>query len=41
VLEARWFPVDALPPLTANTESLLGVYGIGPAAAMDRHDRLR
>jgi len=36
VLEARWFPVDALPPLTPNTESLLGVYGIGPAAAMDR-----
>lgn len=36
VLEARWFPVDALPPLTPNTEGLLGVYGIGPAAAMHR-----
>ncbi len=32
VLEARWFPLDDLPPLTPNTESLLGVYGIGPAA---------
>ena len=31
VLEARWFPMDDLPPLTANTELLLGVYGIGPA----------
>lgn len=33
VLEARWFPVDQLPRLTPNTEQLLGVYGIGPAAA--------
>ncbi len=33
VLEARWFPVDDLPPLTPNTELLLGRYGIGPAAA--------
>jgi 8-oxo-dGTP diphosphatase len=32
VLEARWFPLDDLPPLTPNTELLLGVYGIGPAA---------
>ena len=32
VLEARWFPIDDLPPLTPNTELLLGVYGIGPAA---------
>jgi 8-oxo-dGTP diphosphatase len=30
VLEARWFPLDALPPLTVNTEILLGKYGIGP-----------
>jgi len=33
VLEARWFPVNELPRLTPNTEQLLGVYGIGPAAA--------
>ena len=33
VLEARWFPLDDLPPLTPNTDLLLGVYGIGPAAA--------
>jgi 8-oxo-dGTP pyrophosphatase MutT (NUDIX family) len=33
VLEARWFPVSELPRLTPNTEQLLGVYGIGPAAA--------
>jgi hypothetical protein len=32
VLEARWFPMDDLPPLTPNTELLLGLYGIGPAA---------
>ncbi len=32
VLEARWFPMDDLPPLTPNTELLLGRYGIGPAA---------
>ncbi len=32
VLEARWFPMDDLPPLTRSTELLLGVYGIGPAA---------
>ena len=36
VLEARWFPVDQLPRLTPNTEQLLGVYGIGPAAARMR-----
>jgi 8-oxo-dGTP diphosphatase len=30
VLEARWFPVDELPPLTSDTAYLLGVYGIGP-----------
>jgi 8-oxo-dGTP pyrophosphatase MutT (NUDIX family) len=32
VLEARWFPVDDLPPLTGDTAYLLGVYGIGPRA---------
>ncbi|GAB1690355.1 NUDIX hydrolase [Krasilnikovia sp. M28-CT-15] len=32
VLEARWFPLDDLPLLTPNTELLLGLYGIGPAA---------
>ena len=32
VLEARWFPMDDLPPLTVNTELLLGTYGIGPSA---------
>lgn len=32
VLEARWFPIDELPPLTANTAKLLGLYGIGPWA---------
>ena len=32
VLEARWFPIDDLPPLTPNTELLLGLYDIGPAA---------
>jgi ADP-ribose pyrophosphatase YjhB (NUDIX family) len=32
VLEARWFPLDALPPLTLNAALLLGVYGIGPEA---------
>jgi ADP-ribose pyrophosphatase YjhB (NUDIX family) len=35
VLEARWFPLDDLPPLTSNTELLLGHYGIGPAAGQD------
>ena len=30
VLEARWFPVDELPPLTSDTAYLLGIYGIGP-----------
>ena len=30
VLEARWFPVDDLPPLTSDTAYLLGIYGIGP-----------
>jgi len=33
VLEARWFPLDALPPLTVNTAILLGKYGIGPQIA--------
>jgi 8-oxo-dGTP diphosphatase len=33
VLEADWFPLDQLPPLTANTAALLGIYGIGPWAA--------
>ena len=32
VLEAAWFPVDQLPPLTSNTAALLGIYGIGPWA---------
>jgi 8-oxo-dGTP diphosphatase len=32
VLEAGWFPLDALPPLTMNTALLLGLYGIGPEA---------
>ena len=32
VLEASWFPVDQLPPLTVNTAALLGIYGIGPRA---------
>ena len=32
VLEAAWFPLDDLPPLTPNTAALLGVYGIGPWA---------
>lgn len=35
VLEARWFPLDDLPRLTPNTELLLGVYDIGPAAGRD------
>jgi hypothetical protein len=33
VLEAAWFPMDGLPPLTVNTAALLGKYGIGPWAA--------
>ncbi len=32
VLEARWFPMNDLPRLTPNTELLLGLYDIGPAA---------
>lgn len=36
VLEARWFPLDALPPLTADAAHLLGIYGIGPAVAADQ-----
>jgi ADP-ribose pyrophosphatase YjhB (NUDIX family) len=32
VLEARWFALDDLPRLTPNTEILLGIYGLGPAA---------
>ncbi|MEV4637339.1 NUDIX domain-containing protein [Actinoplanes sp. NPDC049548] len=32
VLEANWFPLDDLPPLTPNTSLVLGVYGIGPHA---------
>jgi 8-oxo-dGTP diphosphatase len=31
VLEAAWFPLDALPPLTRNTAALLAVYGLGPS----------
>jgi 8-oxo-dGTP diphosphatase len=33
VLEADWFPIDHLPPLTVNTALLLSKYGIGPWAA--------
>ncbi|MFL6117608.1 MAG: NUDIX hydrolase [Catenulispora sp.] len=33
VLEARWWPLDRLPPLTPNTALLLGVYGMGPLAS--------
>ena len=33
VLEAAWFPLDALPTLTPNTAKVLGIYGIGPRAA--------
>jgi ADP-ribose pyrophosphatase YjhB (NUDIX family) len=32
VLEASWFPIDELPPLTPNTAKLLSVYGMGPWA---------
>ena len=32
VLEARWFPADALPPLTGPTARLLAHYGLGPRA---------
>jgi ADP-ribose pyrophosphatase YjhB (NUDIX family) len=32
VLEAAWYPLDALPPLTRNTAALLAVYGLGPWA---------
>jgi 8-oxo-dGTP diphosphatase len=32
ILEAAWFPLDALPHLTANTEVLLAHYGMGPRA---------
>ena len=35
VLEARWFPLDDLPPLTPNTQLLLGHYGIWPSAARE------
>jgi 8-oxo-dGTP diphosphatase len=38
VLEARWFPLDELPPLTVPTAVLLGVYGIGPRADEDAPD---
>jgi len=41
VLEARWFPLNQLPPLTPNTELLLGRYGIGPAAAESEPGRGR
>lgn len=33
VLEARWYPLTGLPPLTGATARLLGAYGIGPCAA--------
>jgi ADP-ribose pyrophosphatase YjhB (NUDIX family) len=32
VLEAGWYRLDALPPLTQATANLLGYYGIGPYA---------
>jgi 8-oxo-dGTP pyrophosphatase MutT (NUDIX family) len=32
ILEAGWYPVDALPDLTRNTALLLGLFGIGPRA---------
>jgi len=32
VLEAGWFPVDAMPPLTPNTAALLAIYRLGPWA---------
>ncbi|MBG0568153.1 NUDIX hydrolase [Actinoplanes aureus] len=32
VLEAGWFPLDDMPPLTYPTERLLGIYGLGPRA---------
>lgn len=32
VLEAAWHDLTALPPLTRQTERLLGCYGIGPGA---------
>jgi 8-oxo-dGTP diphosphatase len=32
VLEAAWYPLDALPRLTRPTAHLLGLYGIGPDA---------
>lgn len=36
VLEARWFPVDDLPRLTRNAADLLGRYGIGPLAELQK-----
>jgi ADP-ribose pyrophosphatase YjhB (NUDIX family) len=30
VLEARWYPLGSLPPLTSPTAVLLSYYGIGP-----------
>ncbi len=33
VLEAGWFALDQLPPLTPNTAKVLGIYGMGPRAA--------
>jgi ADP-ribose pyrophosphatase YjhB (NUDIX family) len=33
VIEAQWFPVDSLPPLTAATARLLSSYGFGPWAS--------
>jgi len=41
VLEARWFPLDALPPLTRDSALLLGLYGIVRAAdrPSDEDDR--
>jgi ADP-ribose pyrophosphatase YjhB (NUDIX family) len=38
VHEARWHPVDALPPLTPQTAQLLAHYGLGPQADDPKDD---
>jgi hypothetical protein len=35
VLEAVWYRLDELPPLTRPTAYLLGQYGIGPQAGAE------
>jgi len=32
ILEAAWYPLDRLPPLTRPTAELLAYYGLGPLA---------